>query len=435
MKQLIKLEPYLSPINQVAVFLFFSLTFYFKEGYYYGLILLTGSAFLTLPIWWKKRLKHYNLFYLSAIFIFWGLWFLIDTLQSGLLSQVIHFFLNIPDTEIKNIHLVQAIGIPMKLSLFFLILPIILYYLSAYPIKKETTIYGVLVGLLLAFAYAIKVNQWNIVNLMKYRFDGPNMNAIQFGNIMTIYLMILGTSLFFLKSRWQLFFILNGLILAIFFVLVAQSRGSLVALFLLFICTAFHMRKRLFNFHYFKVFLAIGLLSTGVGFFTFKYNDMRFKELKSDIHHYSENRPSTSIGLRFEMWKFSMHQGLTYFPMGSGSKQMMADKLEYDKSISQSGIREFPHTHNEYLDIFARFSLFGVILLTIFYFVPLSNYFQIQGHGIMKSMGIFHLILSVGFGLTYASIMHHENGFAFYAIPLIVFYTSALNEERKNHHV
>lgn len=415
MKQLMKLEPYLSSINQVAIFLFFALTFYLKEGYYYGLILLAGSAFLTLPIWWKKRLKHHNLFYLSVIFILWGLWFLIDVSQSD--------------------WIVKETKLYFQLSMQFLVLPIILYYLSAYPIKKETIIYGVLVGLIFALAYAMKVHQGDFINLMKFRYDGPNMNAIQFGNIMTIYLMILGVALFFLKSRWQLFLILMGLMLAIFFVLVAQSRGSLVALFLLFICTAFHMRKRLFNFHYFKVLLAIGLLGAGVGFFTFKYNDMRFKELKSDIHHYSENRPSTSIGLRFEMWKFSMHQGLTYFPMGSGSKQMMADKLEYDKSISQSGIREFPHTHNEYLDIFARFSLFGVILLTIFYFVPLSNYFQIQGHGMMKSMGIFHLILSVGFGLTYASIMHHENGFAFYAIPLIVFYTSALNEERKNHHV
>lgn len=414
MKQLMKLEPYLSPINQVAIFLFFALTFYLKEGYYYGLILLAGSAFLTLPIWWKKRLKHHNLFYLSVIFILWGLWHLIDVAQS----------------EWNWITKIE-----LQMSLQFLALPILLYYLSAYPIKKETLIYAVLIALILAFIYAMKIHHWNIIHLMKKRFDGPRINAIQFGNIMTIYLMILGVALFFLKSRWQLFLILMGLMLAIFFVLVAQSRGSLVALFLLFICTAFHMRKRLFNFHYFKVLLAIGLLIAGVGFFTFKYNDMRFKELKSDIHHYSENRPSTSIGLRFEMWRFSMYQGLTYFPMGSGSKQMMADKLEYDKSISQSGIRNYTHTHNEYMDIFARFSLFGVILLTIFYFIPLSNYFQIQGHGMMKSMGIFHLILSVGFGLTYASIMHHENGFAFYAIPLIIFYTSALNEERKNHHV
>ena len=394
------MNTHLIRLNNIAVFLTFALSLAVKGGYNYGAGILFLAALLTLPQWWKKRPRGRDLRLIALGFVLMGGIALIDVWLSGLRDT----YYNIP--------------------LKFLVMPLILAYLAAYPPDPRAIWWGAAAGALLGLASALYYTHYAPECLPDGR-AARYLHPIQLGNLAMLFALLCACSLRSQPRGWALLPPLAGILAGLYTVVLSQTRGSLSALaWTLAILAILSLRRRHFRARSIAISATV-LLILGGAFWLGKGDLLaeRLTEARHDIELYQQGNSNTSIGARFEMWRFAWLEGSSHPVFGPGTAQMLADKANWP-TISQFG-----HLHNEYLDAFARRGAVGLAIVLYLFLAPLYYY---RRHGkpadtdaaALRLAGSAHILLYSGFSMTQAALYSHNSGFLFFALPLCMMYAA-----------
>ena len=395
-----------------ATFLFFALSLALKSGYSYGAALLLLAALLTLRHWWPKRPRDAALRCLATAFFATGLLALFDTLRSGL-----------------GVH---GLELPLK----FFAVPLLLYFLATVPPQARAIWAGAAVGALLGLAVA-----WFYAHFapetLPYGRAARFLHPIQLGNLAMLLALVCACSLRARPRGWQLWLTLAGVVAGVSTTLLSQTRGSFFALaWALFFLGLLSLRRR----HFRARSVLLSLLTAAVAAALLWLGNMeviaaRWAQAQQDIALYEAGKADTSIGARFEMWRFAWAEGVRYPLFGAGTAQLLLDK---DAWCTQANLAPFGHLHNEFLDAFARRGLVGLAVLLTLFFLPLWLYRRRAGQhdspdaAALRLAGRTQVLLYSGFGLTQAALFNHNSGFLFFALPLCLIYAVLRGEEGRH---
>lgn len=390
----------LTRLNNAAVFLTFALSLAVKGGYNYGAGILFLTALFSLPKWWQKRPRGRDLSLIMLGFLLMGTVAIIDAWHSGLSGTYYN--------------------IPVK----YLAVPLILAYLAAYPPDPRAIWWGAAAGALLGLASALYYTHYAPECLPDGR-AARYLHPIQLGNLAMLFALLCACSLRSQPRGWALLPPLAGILAGLYTVVLSQTRGSLSALaWTLAILAILSLRRRHFRARSIAISATV-LLILGGAFWLGKGDLLaeRLAEARHDIELYQQGNSNTSIGARFEMWRFAWLEGSSHPVFGPGTAQMLADKANWP-TISQFG-----HMHNEYLDAFARRGAVGLAIVLYLFLVPLY-YYRRHGKSLntdaaaLRLAGNAHVLLYSGFSMTQAALYSHNSGFLFFALPLCMMYAA-----------
>ena len=393
-----------------ATFLFFALSLGVKSGYSYGAVLLLLAALVSLPAWWPKRPRDAALRLLAAVFFAAGLLTLLDVIRSA--SGM------------------RGLELPLK----FFVVPLLLYFLAAVPPRPRAIWAGAACGALFGLAVA-----WYFATFAPEALPlgraARFLHPIQLGNLAMLLALICACSLRARPRGWQLLLTLAGMVAGIYTTLLSETRGSFFALaWALFFLGLLSLRRRHLKLR--SVVLSALIAAIAATLFWLGNVEMisaRFAQAQQDIALYEAGKADTSIGARFEMWRFAWEEGSRYPLFGAGTAQLNADK---DAWCAQANLAPFGHLHNEFLDAFARRGLLGLAVLFFLLVWPLFL-FRRTGHdspdaAALRLAGRAQVLLYSGFGLTQAALFSHNSGFLFFALPLCLIYAALRGEGRSD---
>ena len=387
-----------------ATFLFFALSLGVKSGYSYGAVLLLLAALVSLPAWWPQRPRDAALRLLAAVFFAAGLLTLLDVIRSA--SGM------------------RGLELPLK----FFVVPLLLYFLAAVPPRPRAIWAGAACGALFGLAVA-----WYFATFAPEALPlgraARFLHPIQLGNLAMLLALICACSLRARPRGWQLLLALTG----IYTTLLSETRGSFFALaWALFFLGLLSLRRR----HFRARSVVLSVLTAAIAATLFWLGNVemisaRFAQAQQDIALYEAGKADTSIGARFEMWRFAWEEGSRYPLFGAGTAQLNADK---DAWCAQANLAPFGHLHNEFLDAFARRGLLGLAVLLFLLVWPLFL-FRRTGHdspdaAALRLAGRAQVLLYSGFGLTQAALFSHNSGFLFFALPLCLIVAALRGEGR-----
>ncbi|BCE01402.1 O-antigen ligase family protein [Marinicellulosiphila megalodicopiae] len=140
------------------------------------------------------------------------------------------------------------------------------------------------------------------------------------------------------------------------------------------------------------------------GMFIMKNNiGKRFNNAVVNFNNYEFGKKSTaSTSLRLDMWSIAKLHATDSIILGNGQTgvQRLYKKYSDEKMVSPS-LKRFQHMHNDYIDIYMKSGLFGLMVLLGLYFVLLKVSLQYQ------SMPIFLFVLiNMLCGLTDITFSH-----------------------------
>lgn len=400
-------------IVNVGTFLFFALSLIVKGGYNYGVGILFLTAIFTFPHWWPKRPRQHDLLRLSLGFIMMGSVALVDVWLSGLRDT----FYNTP---IK-----------------YICTPLLLYFLATYPPHPRAIWWGAACGALLGLLSAWYYSHF-APELLPNGRAARYLHPIQLGNLAMLFTLLCACNLRGKTRGWGLLFPLIGISTGIYTVLLSETRGSFFALgWTLFFLAILSLRRRHFKIRSISIASTLAVLLIALFWLgNMEIIEERLAEAKHDITLYQQGDANTSIGARFEMWRFAWQEGKNHLLFGSGTAQMNIDKAAWS---SHAFLSQFGHLHNEFLDAFARRGLLGLGIILYIFLLPLYLYRKTKVRNnkeaaALRLAGCAHILLYSGFSLTQAALYSHNSGFLFFAVPLCMIYGALCNfsENRGN---
>lgn len=315
-------------------------------------------------------------------------------------------------------------------SRFIFVLPVLLFLLQHQGQRfKQWLWYGVTFGSILAFFLSL----YERIYLGYNRAFGAE-NAIIFGNIgvMSGLLNLFGALFFYAQKRYIWFVMsLFGGLCGLGASLLSGSRGGWVALILV-ISFIFWQSRTLFPK---KIMLSIVVLvclslltvflvpQTGV--------QNRVSQVFENIEDYQAGEKSTSVGLRFEMWKTAvyMFQESPLIGVGEHKSEIIRHDL-VEREVVHVRVGGFSHAHNEYLDTLALKGSIGFIFLMMLYLVPLRLFLskakRYENNWKVKPYAIAGAVIPLcymDFALT-QSMFSHNTGVMMYAFPVVYFWAA-----------
>ena len=380
-----------------ATFLFFALSLAVKSGYSYGAALLLLTALASLPLWWRDRPRDAALRWLAAAFVAAGLLALFDVIRSG--------------------GGLRGLDLPLK----FLLTPLVLYFVATVPPKGRAIWAGAAVGALLGLAVACYYTVF-APEALPFGRAARFLHPIQLGNLAMLLALVTACSLRAKPRGWQLLLTLAGTAAGVYTAFLSQTRGSFFALaWALFFLGLLSLRRRHFRAR--SVALSALIVAVAAPLFWFANIEVieeRLAEAQHDIALYQEGKADTSIGARFEMWRFAWQEGSRYPLFGAGTAQLNADK---DAWCAAADLAAFGHLHNEFLDAFARRGLVGLAVLLFLFVWPLALYRRGEERdspdaAALRLAGRAQVLLYSGFSLTQAALFSHNSGLLFFVLPL-----------------
>ena len=392
-----------------ATFLFFALSLAVKSGYSYGTALLLLAALITLPQWWPRRPHDAALRWLAFGFLFAGSVALLDVIRSGIGAR--------------------GLEAPLK----FFAVPLLLYFLATVPPKGRAiwagAACGALLGLAVAWGYATFAPE-----ALPYGRAARFLHPIQLGNLAMLLALITACSLRARPRGWQLLLTLAGAAAGVYTAFLSQTRGSFFALaWALVFLGLLSLRRRHFRAR--SVALSAVIVAIAAPLFwlaNIEVIEERLAEAQHDIALYQEGKADTSIGARFEMWRFAWQEGSRYPLFGAGTAQLQADK---DSWHAAADLAAFGHLHNEFLDAFARRGLVGLAVLLFLFVWPLVLYRRGEERdspdaAALRLAGRAQVLLYSGFSLTQAALFSHNSGLLFFVLPLCLIVAALRGEGR-----
>ncbi len=394
-----------------ATFLFFALSLGVKSGYSYGAVLLLLTALFSCRLWWRDRPRDAALRWLAAAFFAAGLLALLDVIRADLGMR--------------------GLELPLK----FFAVPLLLYFLAAVPPRPRAiwagAACGALLGLAVAWGYATFAPE-----ALPYGRAARFLHPIQLGNLAMLLALITACSLRAKPRGWQLLLTLAGAAAGVYTAFLSQTRGSFFALaWALVFLGLLSLRRRHFRAR--SVALSALIVAIAAPLFWFANIEVieeRLAEAQHDIALYQEGKADTSIGARFEMWRFAWAEGVRYPLFGAGTAQLNADK---DGWHAAADLAAFGHLHNEFLDAFARRGLVGLAVLLFLFVWPLVLYRRGEERdspdaAALRLAGRAQVLLYSGFSLTQAALFSHNSGLLFFVLPLCLI-VAALRGEGHAH--
>lgn len=381
-----------------ATFLFFALSLAIKGGYNYGAGLLFLAALLGLPWWWRDRARDPFL-----------RWLAFGLLAAGLLGIADAWFSGLSPTHYN---------LPGK----YLCIPLLLYFLATFPPDARAVWYGAACGAILGVLTALYYSHYT-PELLPMGRGARYLHPIQLGNIAVLLALLSACGLKECKRTGARLLLAAGVFAGIYTALLSETRGSFFALgFALCCLLAMHIRQLrsarrpiLIGSALFVVVLVLA------------GDDIiakRFADIADDLRRYAQGDSATSIGARFELWRFAVIEGMRYPVFGAGTAQLLADKALWLQSHpARDFIAPLFHFHNEFIDAFARRGLIGLATMLYLFCLPLAVYARArQAASATQLAASGHLLLYIGFSFTQATLYVHSSGFMFFTVPLCLLY-------------
>ena len=156
----------------------------------------------------------------------------------------------------------------------------------------------------------------------------------------------------------------------------------------------------------------------------------------SEFHDYREGeRVATSVGLRLLMWGAASDLILEAPLTGwgeAGYKERVGVLVE--QGVHPEVIENYGHPHNEFLNIWAKKGVFGVLSLLLLYGAPLALFGRSIGHHdrVIASLGLSGALLVTGFvvfGLT-QTFFAHNSGVMGYSVMVALLWSMMRHRER-----
>jgi len=322
-----------------------------------------------------------------------------------------------------------------KPSRFLLVIPVVFLLLRTKG-AKEWLWYGIVAGAVLAFGLAL----YERVFLGASRANGSE-HPIMFGDIgMMLGLLSFAAAIyFFVQQRfiWLLVALFAG-VAGIGASILSGSRGGwvavpLIGLFLFWECRNLLGKKlliRVFSAVFLCLVIVIAIPQTGI--------QKRVGEAVSNIQRYSDgSKKTTSVGMRFDMWKAAIHMFQESPTLGVGESQVQPIKrvLAAEGKISSKAV-PFDHAHNEYLQALSTRGIIGLFFLLAMYLVPLKLFLrklrQYKDNWRIRSYAIGGALIPMcymDFALTQTMFMHNI-GVMMFAFPIAYFWAALRWAER-----
>ena len=403
-------------ITSVSIFIFGSLSLIAPTGYSWGpaLLVLASALFLILPSHRPKWPGREYIPVAAILILFFG-------------AAVIEFLWHGLD--------LRTLDRPSRFIFALCVIPL----LAQYPPRLDHLWAGFAIGALGAGIWACQ--QVFVEGMARARGD---TQTIQFGNIAMLMGAISLAGFLWLRQQKRSEKIFKTLMLAGFAggvtaSMLSGSRGGWLALPVCIAITLYACYARKFQLTKVR---STGLAVLSVGFIAVlsfasdtliqKRLNLAFQEAEE---YFTEAEATTSIGVRFEMWKAAAELGYERPILGWGSVEIEKAKAKLAQAGRvNSAVLQFTHAHNDFLDNWQKRGLLGLGALLALYFVPLfffikrlkaggANSWPVALAGVMMCISYIIFSLSQGF-------LEHNSGVMVYAFLLVTLWVLSVESEK-----
>lgn len=388
------------------------LALWLPSGYSLGAVLLLLVSLVSAPQWWRVRPSHGARWLAAAYLAMAALWLLDVGAQWGWGSM---------DRPAK----------------YLLVLPCV-FFLMAFVPRTQALWAGIAVGAMGAGVVAIYQ-----VGVQQLERAHGFTNAIQFGNLS---LLMAGMSAVLMLvqwarcTAWQRAGLFMAVALGTAGSLLSHSRGGWLALALLVPVCAWLLagmlgRRKVYWGLWFLAVIAAGMLQLPAV-------EERVDSARHEVQQFQDTgNGRSSVGQRLAHWQLAWSMGWDKPLTGWGRAGYVAEKTRrVNAGEVDPFVLQFGHAHNEVLDLFAKRGLPGVLVLLLFYGVPLvllwptaARTRDAQGRIDRDSLslclvGVMLPLSYIGFGMTQVFLAHNSgNMFYLFMCPLVL---AALQQRR-----
>ena len=323
----------------------------------------------------------------------------------------------------------------MDLFVRYVVAAWLLYYLARYNFDDGYLWYGYALGAILVGAYAVYAKFY----LGMYRVETSELNSIHFGNLSMMLGVFCLAGVFWAncqrhkKSLLLLMLFASGLAMTASLLSGTRSGwvGLPLVLFALYSFFSDHFPKRYVVSGFFGG-LALLLL---IIFIPQTHVIDRVAAAVSDVKNYLQGNSSTSVGLRFEMWKSGYLAFIEKPVLGWGEEDFYAfQKGAVDKNSLNPLILNFNHLHNQYIEELAKRGLIGFLAFLVLLAIPLRLFLKRMRSKddrvrALAAAGVMAVICMADFCLTQA-MLRINSGVMFFIFNLVFIWSLMRSRER-----
>lgn len=310
-----------------------------------------------------------------------------------------------------------------------------IYYLAQRKLHVWVLWLGFLLGAISVGIYAIYAK----IQLGMVRVESNEFNAIRFGN----YSLLLGffclAGVFWANQlkhkKIMIFLMLTGSLLGIIASILSGTRSGWVsypmvlATMVLFFYDHFPRK--------YVIASSVACITIILVLIAIPQTNVqgRIKETIHNIEVYQQGHSSTSVGLRFEMWKSGLNAFMDkpIFGWGEEAFRQQQEKLVRNEGLNQL-ILTFSHTHNQYIEELAKRGIIGLLSFCALLIVPFRLFMK-RMHSSSDSVralalaGIALIICTFDFNFTQA-MQRVNSGVMFFVFNLVFIWAAMRSEER-----
>lgn len=402
---------YISLISSLLFFIFGAFSLVVNDGY-----TISPAIFLLIAIcfFWlrgERQLDRYDGLFIFALLAYFAIG-VFDTLFHG--------------QDIANLD---------KFSRY-LIAAFVLAFLGRFKLNADFLWLGFALGGFLVGGWAI----YQKIYIGVTRVETNDLNAIHFGNLSMLVGVFCLAGIFWAndqkKRGWYISLLISSAFMAILASLFSGTRSGWIGfpfvLFALYLIFADHFPKKkvkiVFTTLVIVLTVVVAMPQTGV--------QSRIGAIYSDIENYINGYTSTSVGLRFEMWRSGIYAFVEKPILGWGEEAFYEEQRKLvDEHGLDARILTFNHLHNQYIEElakrgllgFAAFSLFLIIPFKLFYSRISSESDQVRA---LAAAGVVAVICLVDFCLTQA-MLRINSGVMFYTFSIVFIWVCLRSAEHR----
>ncbi|HRM48883.1 MAG TPA: O-antigen ligase family protein [Alicycliphilus sp.] len=323
-------------LTTLATFLLAALAIWVPSGYSYGAVLLLAGALFYAPRWLRSRPERRTL-WLALLLVCMGcMWFFLS-LDRGMGRW---------DKGIK-----WLLGVPCLL------------FIAAFPPRPQAFFWGLPVGCIGMGSLAM----WQAWAQGMERPEGYT-NAIQWGNLALLLgcmAMVCAAIFWRWRAWWWRAFMAVAVVAGVAASLLSQSRGGWLAVVLIFpalLTQVRQIRPRLFG-RLLALSVALLLALVVVLAVTPRFHERIGQAVEEITQYFNAGIAGTSLGVRLDQYRLvaEMIPQKPWLGWGAhGYVDEMTRRVElgeFDKALVF-----YPQVHNDFLDIWVKVGVFGVLL-------------------------------------------------------------------------
>lgn len=406
-------DRWLTACSSAGAFAVPGLALWLPSGYSYGAVLLLLTALASVALWARRPLAPEARWLALAYCAMGAVWLLDVSTSKGW----------------------SSFDRPAK---YLAVLPCLMFAM-AYPPRVGFLWAGVAVGAAGSGLIAFYQTDW----FSPLRASGFT-NAIQYGNLSMLLAMLCGVLLVVQWSRWRVWQRCGWLLamgMGFSASLLSGSRGGWLALALAVpVCSWIMARNGLRGV---GRGLAV-LLLFGAAVAQLPGVQLRVQEGVNDVQHYlATGDGRTSMGHRLAHWQIAISMGLEKPLLGWGTAGYEQEKARrVAAGLAHPIVMQYEHAHNEVLDLLAKRGLVGVLVLLLFYGVPLAVFWPTPARvcddrGVRDApayslcmAGLLLPLSYIAFGLTQV-FFAHNSGNMFYLFMCLLLLAALLQRRRE----